>query len=241
MAKSLDSEDIWKTFGGIRALAGVGISVGEGELVGLIGPNGSGKSTFVNCVTGYYKPDKGRVLLMGRDITVLPPYKIFRLGVARTFQTPQFYLDLNAIQHLRLATLWNSNKQDEGTAFKRTLDMLDLTSRATVPARELSHFEQRKLEIATRVVSSPKFLLLDEPVAGLSPEEIDALLAILIHLNKSGLGILIIEHTMNVIFRLCQKVVVMNQGKMIATGTPKEIMSDLAVIEAYLGSWKPEK
>ncbi len=242
MSAKLEVEGISKHFRGVKALQDVTLSIESSQLLGLIGPNGSGKSTLVNCVTGYFKPDTGRVIAMGSKISGLPSHKIFRLGIARTFQTPQLYPELNAKQHLRVATIWQHDTKDgREKEFDELLNFLKLEGREKIPASLLTHFEQRKLEIGTRLAISPKFLLLDEPAAGLSPEEIDELLNMIKSLREKGMGLLVIEHTMRVIVTLSDTVKVLSQGKIIASGSPQEITSSPAVVEAFLGRWKPKE
>lgn len=245
LTAKLDVRSVSKRFGGVNALQDVSLSIEQTQLVGLIGPNGSGKSTLVNCITGYYKPDSGEVTALGTRISGLPPHRIFRLGVARTFQTPQLYPELDSMQHLRIATLWQHEGKESGggeaEGYDEILNLLGLADRKETRASLLTHFERKKLEIGSRLVASPKFLLLDEPAAGLSPEEIEALLDIIRAIQRRGTGVLVIEHTMHVILSLSERVEVLDQGKLIASGTSGEITSNPAVVEAYLGKWKPRE
>jgi branched-chain amino acid transport system ATP-binding protein len=234
----LKADGIKKSFGGIHALRGVSISVNSGEIVGVIGPNGCGKSTLVNCMTGQYRIDAGRVNFLGRDVTGLRPHRILQLGLARTFQTTRLYWDLTTHQNMQVASLWLPKHQVED----RTSQVLELFRLSQVKEKQaalLSTFERRRLEIAMRVLTSPKALLLDEPAAGISPEEMNDLSKNLTKLRDDGVGILLIEHTMRVIFGLSGRVIVLSQGQVIGEGTPQDILKNQAVIDAYIGSWRP--
>lgn len=236
MAESLVADGISKAFGGIQALRDVSITVDQGNIVGLIGPNGSGKSTFVNCVTGWCGIDTGKVECGGTKISGLPPDKVFRQGVARTFQTTKIFQNLNVLDNVRVALLWRTKTmRDSEELAMETLRRVGLESKAYEVAGTQSHFDKKRLEIAARICTQPKFLLLDEPAGGLTSVESNQLIEMVGQFKKEGLGVLLIEHTMKVIMSISDTVVVLDEGRKIAAGNPTDVAHDDAVIEAYLG------
>lgn len=235
---ALKVDGIYKSFGGVHALKDISFSIKQGDLIGLIGPNGSGKSTFVNCVSGFLKPDKGKFYLFDKDITRLGSHAIFKLGVSRTFQTVRVYGNMTVSQNLTVPFLTEPQRQQENMQqrINGMLEMFGLSTLKESRAKSLTLFEQRKLEIATRVVSNPKLLMLDEPAGSFSEAEVETLMDFIRSLQKKGITILLIEHTMKVIFNLANRVIVLNEGAIIADSTPNEILDDAPVIEAYLGN-----
>lgn len=237
MSRLLVVKEVSRWFGGLKALDGVSLEVDGGEIVGLIGPNGSGKTTLVNCITGLIHANDGRIKSGDIDITKAPPQRIFRLGIARTFQTTRIYGNLTVSENLKIPLLFVEVESPD----KRLKDVMDLTKLNDdgKEARLLTIFEQKKLEIASRLVTAPKMLILDEPAAGLSPEEGAEVSRIVQWVAKQGTGVLLIEHTMNLIFSISDKVEVLEQGLKIAEGTPDQVFSNKRVVESYLGKWRP--
>jgi branched-chain amino acid transport system ATP-binding protein len=239
-------------FGGLKAVADLDLVIEPGELVGLIGPNGAGKTTVFNVVTGVYAPSAGRVLLEGRPIHGLRPHAIARRGITRTFQNIRLFATrccrdnvcIAAHQHARAsladALLRNrSFERDEREIQSRAselLEVLGLAAVAELPAAELPYGQQRRLEIARALAGRPKLLLLDEPAAGLNPQESDQLMHLLSDIRaRFQVTILLIEHDMRVVMGICRRIVVLDYGIRISEGTPDQIRTDPKVIEAYLG------
>ncbi|MBI5342857.1 MAG: ABC transporter ATP-binding protein [Deltaproteobacteria bacterium] len=248
----LEVKGLTKRFGGIMALCGVDLRLREGELAGLIGPNGSGKTTVFNVVTGIYRPDDGSVAIEGEPLVGLAPHKIQRMGIARTFQNIRLFRNLTVLDNVRAAyhprvpygpvsALCRTGRFVEGEKEirEKTMDLLALFSlqvRKDELARNLPYGDQRRLEIARALASEPKVLLLDEPAAGMNPSEVKALMEFLLEIRRRfRLTILLIEHRMRLAMGICERLIVMDFGTVIAEGTPSEIRNDRRVIEAYLG------
>lgn len=232
-------EGVSKSFGGIKALSNVSLTLAQNEIVGMIGPNGSGKSTLLNCISGYYKLDRGKIRCFGADITGFSPHRIFELGLARTFQSVRIFQELTALQNVQIPLVALS-KQSRDLLEERVSEAMELVglspSIENSEVRTLSLFQQRMLEIATRIVTKPKVLLLDEPAGGLSEGEIESLILIIKKLQERGVTILVIEHTLRVIVNVAARVVVLDQGQVIADASCDEVLSSQQVIDAYLGT-----
>ncbi|MCM3568242.1 ABC transporter ATP-binding protein [Neobacillus mesonae] len=249
-------EELTKDFGGLRALSGISFSVEPGKIVGLIGTNGAGKTTCFNVVTGFSKPTSGRVMVDGTDITGKPSHQLARKGVIRTFQQTSLFGKLTVYDNVRaglhrhrgssaLDVLFNTRKyrEDEkkiNQQVDNVLVQLGLMGRSGIQADELSYGEQKRLAIAVALISKPKYLLLDEPAAGLNPQETSELSSSLASLRSDQFGILLVEHDMKMVMEICDYIVVLASGKLLAKGTPEEIRTNTAVIEAYLGGGKKE-
>jgi len=241
----LQAEGLAKRFGGIVATDNLALSVAAGELHAVIGPNGAGKTTLIAQLSGQLRPDSGRIRFAGEDIAALPPYKRSRLGLARSFQITSLFLDLSALDNVALAVqahaghsfrFWRNARLDSGLRqpARAALERAGLADRADWPAASLSHGEHRQLELAMALAGRPRMLLLDEPMAGLGPEESARMVGMLRAL-KGELTILLVEHDMEAVFALADRITVLVYGRVIATGTPDEIRANALVREAYLG------
>jgi len=231
------ARDLCKRFGGVHALRNVDVVQRAGETLGMIGPNGSGKTSFVNAVTGELSLDSGKVDFAARDITGLRPHKVAGAGLARTFQAVRLFSRLSVRANLETAMLALGDKAHRLDAAERAdvLDWLELDSRLDAEAGSLTLFEQRRLELAVRLMLRPQLIMLDEPVGGLAPGEIRAMMQILNDL-KARCSIFVIEHTMRVIRELADRVIVLITGEKVADGPPVEILKNQRVIEQYLGT-----
>jgi branched-chain amino acid transport system ATP-binding protein len=241
----LQTRNLVKRFGGLVATDTVSLSVAPGQVHALIGPNGAGKTTLVAQLSGQIRPDSGSILFDGRDVSTLPMAARVRLGLARSFQITSVLRDFTALQNVALAIqagqghsfrFWKPVASDPSLHDPAlgVLEQVGLASRADTPAASLSHGEQRQLEIAMALASRPKLLLLDEPMAGMGPEESQRMVSFLGRL-KGRHTILLIEHDMDVVFALADRITVLVYGRAIATGTPDEIRADAEVRQAYLG------
>ncbi len=250
MAELLRVEDLHRSFNGFPAVRGASLAVEAGQVVAVIGPNGAGKTTLFNLVTGVLLPDRGRVLLEGVDVTRWPAHRRCRAGLGRTFQIANVFPRLSVFDNVHAACLAQARKgfhlfrAARRFAVEETWRVLELTGlrpQAHRPAGTLSHGDQRILEIALALATRPKLLVLDEPTAGMSPEETASTLQLVTRLNREqGVTVLFCEHDMEVVFSTAHRVVVMHQGRTIAHGTPEEVRANPEVQRAYLGGEEPE-
>ncbi|HXQ92315.1 MAG TPA: ABC transporter ATP-binding protein [Nitrososphaerales archaeon] len=246
MSYLLTIDSVTKTFGGLIAVRDLSLGLGKGEIVGLIGPNGAGKTTAFNLITGAYKPDSGRILFEEKLIVGQKPHKISQLGVARTFQTVRPLGRMTVIENVMMGRLFGREKtRSMKQAKESALEIIEYTSlsgRAFDPAADLSLAEQRRLELARALATRPKLLLLDEVMAGLNPSEISSTLDLLRRLNsEKQISILVIEHVVKAVMKLCSKIIVMDHGSKIAEGSPDQISTNVEVIRAYMGEKRAGK
>lgn len=232
----LEARQVARDFGAFRALDGADLSVEEGEIVGLIGPNGAGKSTFFNCLAGDLAPSAGTVTFQGRDVTRASPESHARLGMGRTFQVPATFEDMTIAENVMVgAFLRHPHRDAAREAAREVMERVGLADRAEVRARSLGTPGRKRLEIARVLATEPKLLLLDEALAGLNPAEIVHAIDLVRQIHASGITIVIVEHIMEVILSLADRIIVFNQGRIIASGKPRDVVEEPAVIEAYLG------
>ena len=236
----LKCTEVSKRFGGLQALKNVDLTVNKNEIAGLVGPNGSGKSTLLNLISGVYKPDSGKILFLNENISKLPPYTICSRGITKTSQTVQSFPDMTAIENVLTAVLFNNKNNTEKTEAhlkaKELLGFVGLSQeKFDLPAKNLNVVELRRIQLAKALATSPKLLLLDELLTGLTPRECDEAINLIRRINKQGVTVLIVEHVMRGIMGLCDRVTVLHHGEKIFEGTPKEVVNDERCVKVYLG------
>jgi branched-chain amino acid transport system ATP-binding protein len=230
----LDASNISKAFGSFKAVAGADLAVEEGEIVGVIGPNGAGKSTFFNCLAGDTLPSTGRIVFAGQDVTRASPEAHAHAGIGRTFQVPATFEDMTVLDNVMVgAFLRHPHRSDARDHARRIVELTGL--RADQPGRSLGTPGRKRLGIARVLATGPRLMLLDESLAGLTPTELRDAIALVRRIHEMGVTIVIVEHIMEVIMTLTKRVLVFNQGHVIASGTPEAVVKDESVIEAYLG------
>ncbi len=242
---AIEVQDLGWTVGGSVILADITLQVATGELLAVIGPNGAGKSTLVNLISGVTKPSSGRILLGGRDVTRLPVRLRARAGIGRTFQTSSLFGGLTSLQNVCFAVQSATSSPlnplrravsaatvNEGRAL---LDRVGMAHRASWSTAALSHGDKRKLELAVAMARRPDVLLLDEPMAGVSMEDVPGLVELIAELNRQGVTVCMVEHHMHVVLGLADRIAVLHHGRLLAVGSPAEVMADETVRRAYLG------
>jgi branched-chain amino acid transport system ATP-binding protein len=232
----LQIESLSKRFGGMKAVSQFSCEVGASEVVGLIGPNGAGKTTVFNMITGFVRRDEGEVLFRGEPISQLRPDQICKKGICRTFQIVQPFGNLSVLENVLVGALVREKDVAAGRQWaEEILDLVGLSQHKYVQAKALTIGNRKRLEVARALATRPQLLLLDEPMGGLNPTEINALMELIRKFVKQGITIFIVEHVMQAIMNLSDRVIVLNYGEKIAEGSPKEMASDANVIKAYLG------
>lgn len=247
----LEARDLTKRFGGVAAVNGMTLAVGQGEVLGLIGPNGAGKTTMFDLLAGSVSPTSGSIHLMGHEITKSPAHRRLAGGMARTFQIPRPFPELTLLENMLIARQGQTGERfwanfatprlvaaEERAATEKALSLLDLVALrrlADAPARVLSGGQRKLLELARVMMADPKVILLDEPAAGVNPALLEVLIARIREINASGVTFVLIEHNIDMVSRLCNRIVVMAQGAQLFEGSPDAVARDPRVIEAYLG------
>jgi branched-chain amino acid transport system ATP-binding protein len=244
-------EEVGKSFGGLAAVDGVSFSVGEGEILGLIGPNGAGKTTLFNLITSIFPPTCGRLVFRGENIAGLKPHSIVRKGICRTFQNIRLFAQMTARENVMVgrharsrAGIWGGvlrtggQRAEEDRIRRKSdelLELMGLSGCGELQAGKLPYGHQRRLEIARAMAAEPKLLLLDEPAAGMNESETRELQQLIVSIRGLGVTVLLIEHDMSLVMKVCDRLVVLNFGRKIAEGAPGEILANPEVVEAYLG------
>jgi branched-chain amino acid transport system ATP-binding protein len=235
-APLLSLERVTKRFGGLTAVREVSLEVRGGDLLGIIGPNGAGKTTLFNVIAGYYRPEEGRIAFDGREVTGWPAHEIARLGLTRTFQIVKPFGNLSVLDNVMIGALTRRPTVREARAdAERVIDTCGLSPHATAAARALPLALRKRLEVARALATRPRLLLLDEVMAGLNPTELTAMVQLIRRLHADGLTLIVIEHIMAAMMRLARRIVMLHHGEKLAEGTPREIVADRRVIDAYLG------
>jgi branched-chain amino acid transport system ATP-binding protein len=232
--------EVSKRFGGLQALKKVDLTVNSKEITGLVGPNGSGKSTLLNLISGVYHPDSGQIVFLDEDITKLPPYKICAKGITKTSQTVQSFPEMTAVENVLTSVLFNDKKSESKIgSLPKAQELLGFVGlgkeKFDVLARNLNVVELRRIQLAKALATSPKLLLLDELLTGLTPAECDEAIEVIKLISRQGVSVFIVEHVMRVIMGLCDHVIVLNHGEKICEGTPKQVCDDENVVKVYLG------
>ncbi len=238
MTALLDVSRVTKRFGGLVAVSDVSFTLVEGEILGLIGPNGAGKTTLFNMVNGVYKLDKGKISFAGQDITNRPPNEVVHLGVARTHQIVKPLYGMTVLENVTVGACFGRDYLKLKPARKVAIEVLErvgLADRADTPARSLTIAGKKRLEVARALAAHPKLLLLDEVLAGLNPTEVELMIGMVRSIRDSGISVLMIEHLMQAIMSLSDRIVVLNLGSKLAEGRPAEVVQNSDVVEAYLG------
>ncbi|MFL5310166.1 MAG: ABC transporter ATP-binding protein [Myxococcales bacterium] len=248
----LSVEELERSFGGVRALDGAAVQVAKGEVHGLIGPNGAGKTTLLNVISGLFRPSRGRVVLGGERIDGLPPHRVAALGIARTYQNIRLFPGLTALENVmvgahlvrpadtvRRMLFLPSARADEAKARDGALELLarvGLRERAHHRVSGLSYGDQRRVEIARALASSPRLVLLDEPTAGMNAAEVQAVASVIRQVAGAGQSVVLVEHNVQLVMQVCDRITVLNFGRVIAHGDPAHVSNHPEVIAAYLGS-----
>ena len=235
----LEGKEVTKYFGGLAAVSDVDFFVDQGEVLGLIGPNGAGKTTLFNLISAALTPTTGTITFKRKNITGVKPYKVCRMGVARTFQTVKTFANMPVFQNVLLGSFFgNSNTISSTDAMGEAAELLEFVGLSAVketPAKDLTLANQKRLEVARALATKPELLLLDEIMAGLNPAEVAQAMELISRIRDKGVTIIMIEHVMKVIMKVCERIIVLHHGEKIAEGTPQEIATSKTVMKVYLG------
>jgi branched-chain amino acid transport system ATP-binding protein len=232
----LKLEKLNKKFGGLVVTKDITINVEDGQIFGIIGPNGAGKSTLFNQISGYIRPDSGTITFQGKDITGLPPYRLCKRGIGRTFQIVKPFPSRTVLDNVAVGAFARTSNRHEALAIaEKIVHQLGLGGRIEVLAKNLTIVDRKRLELAKALATQPKLMLLDEILAGLTPSEVDEAIGMIRNIRDSGVTIVMIEHVMRAVMALCEHVLVINYGQRIADGTPAQVIKHPEVISAYLG------
>lgn len=237
--KILEVVGLYKYFGGLAAVNNLEFYLKEGEILGLIGPNGSGKTTVFNLIAGFLKPDKGKIFFYGKEISGKGPATICQIGVGRTFQIPLPFSRLTVLENVKLARLYGSkparNLKEAEEEADNIIEFIGLKPKRLTISGNLTILDRKRLELGKALATKPKLLLLDEILGGLTPKEIEDAMELIMAIKATGISMIIVEHVMKAIMGISERIIVLNSGIKIAEGTPKEVVSENSVIEAYLG------
>lgn len=232
----LEVNNLTKRFRGLVAVNDFSFSLNESEILGLIGPNGAGKTTVFNTIVGYYKPDSGRVIFQGEDITGLKPYQVCRRGIARTFQVTKPFLDSTVLDNVMVGGFAQAHSAAEAREIAwKALETVEFSDRAEAMGHEINVPDRKRLEMARALATGAKLLLLDEPMSGLTPSEKGHIIDLLRRINEQGFTLVVVEHDMRAVMTLCSHIMLMDRGAKLVEGTPGEVANDPKAITAYLG------
>jgi branched-chain amino acid transport system ATP-binding protein len=235
----LEVQNLSMDFGGLRALSDINFALEEGCILGLIGPNGSGKTTLFNVITGFLKPASGRVVFCGEDITRHAPYKACKAGIARTFQLNKPFSNMTVLENVMVSLLNGRepvrNLQQARAESEAILELTGLSKKRLIKSGALGYVDRKRVEVARALGASPKLLLLDEVMTGLNMREIEDVMSLVQEIRNSGTTVIVVEHVMKAVLGISDEVIVLNAGQKIFEGTPREVMKDSQVVEAYLG------
>jgi len=233
----LQLENVVTMFGGLKAVNRVSMTVEKGEIFGLIGPNGAGKTTLLNVIAGFYKPNQGKVLFQGKNITGFSPEKICNIGISRTFQIPRKFHKMTMLENVLVASTFGIQRPDKSPMqlAQEALEFVKFNKPSDTSANTLNAAELKRLDLARALASKPSLLLLDEPASGLTPKELESLMTLVLQISATGITIIVVEHLMKMIMNICNRMAVLVYGEKVAEGSPDEMGKDRRVIEAYLG------